>query len=240
MTIDKESDFEGVNYYVVIHAQVLHDNRLTPLARLIYGEIAALANINGYAWISNGKLAEKYKVSIKTISVSISSLQELGYIESKLTYKENSKEVEQRNIYISPINKNVNTPFTKNSIPPLQKGNEGMEEKVKENNTFNNTINKSSSLLEILSFYEANFGTISGYIRERISDWSELHSYEMVIKAMSIAVDSGNRNLKYVDGILKNWEHGNIKSLSDLKNHEGLRNKKIEKKNKGYDEELGF
>lgn len=145
MSSEKESNFEGVNYYVVIHAQVLHDNRLTPLARLIYGEIAALANIHGFAWISNGKLAKKYQVSIKTISISISKLQELGYIQSQLTYKENSKEVEQRNIYINPINKNVNTPYTKNSIPPIQKCKEGMEKNVKDNNTSNNTMNNTNN-----------------------------------------------------------------------------------------------
>lgn len=145
MSSEKESNFEGVNYYVVIHAQVLHDNRLTPLARLIYGEIAALANIHGFAWISNGKLAKKYQVSIKTISISISKLQELGYIQSQLTYKENSKEVEQRNIYINPINENVNTPYTKNSIPPIQKCKEGMEKNVKDNNTMNNTMNNTNN-----------------------------------------------------------------------------------------------
>lgn len=145
MSSEKESNFEGVNYYVVIHAQVLHDNRLTPLARLIYGEIAALANIHGFAWISNGKLAKKYQVSIKTISISISKLQELGYIQSQLTYKENSKEVEQRNIYINPINENVNTPYTKNSTPPIQKCKEGMEKNVKDNNTSNNTMNNTNN-----------------------------------------------------------------------------------------------
>lgn len=145
MSSEKESNFEGVNYYVVIHAQVLHDNRLTPLARLIYGEIAALANIHGFAWISNGKLANKYQVSIKTISISISKLQELGYIQSQLTYKENSKEVEQRNIYINPINENVNTPYTKNSTPPIQKCKEGMEKNVKDNNTSNNTMNNTNN-----------------------------------------------------------------------------------------------
>lgn len=101
--MEKESDFQGANYYVVIPQEVLHDNRLTPLARLIYGEISALANINGYAWISNKKLATKYKVTKATISAAISKLQEFEYIRSHLIYKENSKEVEKRNLYINPM-----------------------------------------------------------------------------------------------------------------------------------------
>lgn len=143
--MEKESDFQGVNYYIVIPQDVLHDNRLTPLSRLIYGEIAALANIKGYAWISNGNLAEKYEVSKPTISISISKLQELGYIESKLIYKPNSKEVKQRNLYISNVHKNLNTLFRKNEIPPLEKSNHPIKKNLKENNTSNNTMNNTNN-----------------------------------------------------------------------------------------------
>lgn len=145
MSTEKESKFEGVNYYVVIHAQVLHDNRLTPLARLIYGELSALANIQGFAWISNRKMASKYRVSIKTISRNISKLQELGYIKSELIYKDEKKEVEQRNIYIEPLDKNVNSVPSKMSRGYRQNSPEGMDKKVKDNNTSNNTMNNTKN-----------------------------------------------------------------------------------------------
>lgn len=145
MSTEKESKFEGVNYYVVIHAQVLHDNRLTPLARLIYGELSALANIQGFAWISNRKMASKYRVSIKTISRNISKLQELGYIKSELIYKDEKKEVEQRNIYIEPLDKNVNSLSSKMSRGYGQNSPEGMDKKVKDNNTSNNTMNNTNN-----------------------------------------------------------------------------------------------
>ena len=145
MNTEKESNFEGVNYYVVIHAQVLHDNRLTPLARLIYGELSALANIQGFAWISNRKMASKYKVSIKTISRNISKLQEFGYIKSELIYRDEKKEVEQRNIYIEPLDKNVNSIPLEMSRGYGQKSPEGMDKKVKDNNTSNNTMNNTNN-----------------------------------------------------------------------------------------------
>lgn len=145
MSTEKESKFEGVNYYVVIHAQVLHDNRLTPLARLIYGELSALANIQGFAWISNRKMASKYRVSIKTISRNISKLQELGYIKSELIYKDEKKEVEQRNIYIEPLDKNVNSVPSKMSRGYRQNSPEGMDKNVKDNNTSNNTMNNTNN-----------------------------------------------------------------------------------------------
>lgn len=84
-------DYEGVNYYITIPAQVLHDNRLTPLSRLIYGELSALANIHGYAWINNNGLANRYEVSKYTISRSVSEIEKLGYIKSELVYKEEKR-----------------------------------------------------------------------------------------------------------------------------------------------------
>lgn len=145
MSIEKDSKFGGVNYYVVIHGQILHDNRLTPLARLIYGEISALANIQGFAWISNGKLAEKYNVKKGTISSSISKLQELGYITSKLIYKEGSKEVEQRNLYVNPITNETGTLYEKNGIGYTEKNVESILKNRKDNNTSNNTMNNTNN-----------------------------------------------------------------------------------------------
>lgn len=143
--MEKESDFQGANYYVVIPQEVLHDNRLTPLARLIYGEISALANINGYAWISNKKLAIKYKVTKATISAAISKLQEFEYIRSHLIYKENSKEVEKRNLYINPIQKNLNTLYKNNLTGYAKKSDEGVQKNLKNNNTSNNTMNNTNN-----------------------------------------------------------------------------------------------
>ena len=143
--MEKESDFQGVNYYVVIPQEVLHDNRLTPLARLIYGEISALANVNGYAWISNGKLAKKYKTSTSTIIRSLGKLKELNYIRTVIHYKENSKEVERREIFIQPHIKNASSPVAKTEGEYQQKCNEGTSKNKRDNNTSNNTMNNTNN-----------------------------------------------------------------------------------------------
>ncbi len=140
---EQESNFQGVNYYVIIPAQVLHDNRLTPLARLIYGELSSLANIHGFAWISNRRLAEKYKVSKATISAAISKLQEFEYIRSQVTYKENSKEIEQRNLFINPIQNNLNTLSQDILTGYSKKLKGGIQKNLKDNNTSNNTPNNT-------------------------------------------------------------------------------------------------
>lgn len=138
-------DYEGVNYYITIPAQVLHDNRLTPLSRLIYGELSALANIHGYAWINNNGLANRYEVSKYTISRSVSEIEKLGYIKSELVYKEGKKEVEKRNVYILPIDEKRNTLLTKNAIPYCGKPQYPIAENRKDNNTLNNTLNNTTN-----------------------------------------------------------------------------------------------
>lgn len=132
------ADYEGVNYYITIPAQVLHDNRITPLTRLIYGELSALANIHGYAWINNNGLAKRYGVSKYTISRSVSELEKLDYIRSELVYKEGKKEVDKRNIFI-------NTLLTKTAIPYCEKTQYPIDKNRKDNNTLNNTLNNTNN-----------------------------------------------------------------------------------------------
>ena len=75
------SDKIQKNYYAIIPADVRYDKRLTPLARLLYGEITALCNEKGYCWASNSYFAELYEVSNNTISSAIKQLEECGYIK---------------------------------------------------------------------------------------------------------------------------------------------------------------
>ena len=128
---------EKKSYYAIIPANVRYDKRLTLLARFLYGEITALCNEKGFCWANNRYFAELYEVSIKTISTSINQLKELGYIDLKILYKENSREIINRYITICsyPMEKNVNTPLQKFPYP--------MEKNVKDNNTINITNNNT-------------------------------------------------------------------------------------------------
>ena len=122
---------EQKSYYAIIPANVRYDTDLPPNAKLLYGEITALCNEKGYCWASNKYFADLYGVSRISISRWISALSDKGYISTEVTFKEGSKEIDNRYIQIcnDPINKIVNTPINEN---------------VKENNTvsFNTTRNK--------------------------------------------------------------------------------------------------
>ena len=140
------------NYYAVITANVRYDKRLTPNAKLLYAEITALTNQQGYAWATNSYFAELYEVDNVTISRWINQLVKYGYIITKMIYKEGTKQIEKRFIYINdtPINNNVEG-YKQNSIDPINKSvNTPINNNVKDNTTItnttiNNTSNKSTS-----------------------------------------------------------------------------------------------
>ena len=123
------------NYYAIIPANVRYDKDLSPNAKMLYGEITALSNEQGYCWATNSYFANLYNVTNRAISRWIAQLMEKGYISSVVTYKNGTKEIDSRKLYIgnTPIDKNVHTPIDKN---------------VQDNNTSINNIN--------INIYSAN------------------------------------------------------------------------------------
>lgn len=152
---------EKKSYYAIIPANVRYDESLPPNAKLLYGEITALCNAEGYCWASNKYFADLYGVSPITISRWINILANRGYIASQIIYKEGTKEIDKRYIQIcyDPLNKNVNTPIS---------------EIVKENNTsLNNTFNNTSEYIDKSDkptrkrFVPPSLEEVKAYCRER-------------------------------------------------------------------------
>jgi DnaD/phage-associated family protein len=66
-------------------------------------------------------------------------------------------------------------------------------------------------------FFEQNgFGTIGGYIAEKIGQWCDDLSPELVLEAMKIAVEYSAKNWRYVERILCNWDEKNIKTVEQV------------------------
>lgn len=126
------------NYYAVIPADVRYDERLTANAKLLYGEITALCNQNGFCWAMNDHFAKLYSVSKRTISEWISQLNECGHIRLEMEDKGNGNGELQRLIYITPINFSLIHPRKKTSPP--------QEENFYYNNKRNNKEKDFSSL----------------------------------------------------------------------------------------------
>lgn len=104
--------------------------------RLLYGEITALTNRNGYCFATNKYFAELYDVTVETISRWISHLQRLGFIKIEII-KSDKNEIIERRIFVIDNSSNTflaSTYCQKNQYPYRQNNQYPIDEKVKENN----------------------------------------------------------------------------------------------------------
>jgi hypothetical protein len=67
-------------YFAIIPADVRYCKDLEPCARLLYGEITALSNREGYCWASNEYFSQLYEVDERTIKRWIKALEDKGFI----------------------------------------------------------------------------------------------------------------------------------------------------------------
>ena len=160
---------EKPNYFAVIPADVRYDKKLTDKAKLLYGEIVALSNKNGYCYATNSYFAELYGTTTLTISRLIKNLIDNGYITSEIVYEENSKEIKARYLTICNrgIIKNDNRGIIKNDNTYYQKRYEGIIKNDKDNNTsiiiHNN--NKRESIRE--KNQAPTFDEVDAYIKDK-------------------------------------------------------------------------
>ena len=87
-------------YYTILPAEVRLDKRLLPFERILFSDILSLANKKGYCFATNAYFAKTYGVSTVSISTRISSLVKFGYLKRVYDYKDNTKMIERRKLYI--------------------------------------------------------------------------------------------------------------------------------------------
>lgn len=124
---------EQPSYYAVIPANVRYDETLTANAKLLYGEITALCQKEGYCWASNAYFAELYGVSNGTVSRWIGQLEAAGHISSEVIRDEN-KAVAGRRILLRGL--------SKMSIPSPQNCEYPSPQNCEDNTTSDNTTRR--------------------------------------------------------------------------------------------------
>ena len=119
---------DNPGFYAILPASVRYDNRLKAAEKILFCEITALSDQNGYCHAQNGYFSQLYEVDERTIRRWIHQLEQLGYI--RIEY-EKAGDTQQRRIIpggmpepdghpVSAPDKNVRTPRTKLSGPPGQ------------------------------------------------------------------------------------------------------------------------
>ena len=128
------------NYYAMIPAYIRYNNQLKFAERLMYGEITALSNKEGYCFASNRYFANLYGVSQSTISRWISHLAELNSIKVEALdhrlldvtgIRNEKKEIIERRIYLT------DTPYVQNCVSPYMQKNQQPIRKMSKDNIIN-------------------------------------------------------------------------------------------------------
>ena len=125
--------------YAILPAEVRYDDQLTPNAKLLYAELTALANKEGYAWATNQHFAKLYKVSKRTITRWLTELENKAYVKTEFDAEKKKRiiKIQATKMSTTPGQKRP-TPLDKN-VHPLYNNNKyfnnkfNIEEKEEQN-----------------------------------------------------------------------------------------------------------
>ena len=111
-------------------------------ARLM-GYIYTFQNLTGSVFPSNKTIAKRFKKTPSTVQHALSDLYKKGVLRSEVKYKEDSKEIDKRYLFvINPMAENGHTPTQNNAIPPSNKMPDPMAENCQDNRLFNKSTNR--------------------------------------------------------------------------------------------------
>jgi hypothetical protein len=188
------------SYYAIIPANVRYDKDLAPNAKLLYGEITALCNEKGYCWASNQYFADLYHFSVSAVQKWVSALVKKGYINLELVYKEGTKQVLHRKLYITP-GVNIYTTSHKNLYDP------GVNICVENNKDINNTFNNKKDVYTRKHKY-------GEYQHVLLTDKEHAHLVELYgssldehIKILDEYIETSGKKYKNHSLVIQKWVH---------------------------------
>lgn len=194
---------EQPNYYAIIPATVRYDTELTANAKLLYGEITALCDKEGYCWATNEYFSKLYQTSERTVIRNLKLLESKKYIE--MFYQTNGVFKKR---YIT-TDKNV-TQVTKMSLSNGQK--------CHINNTSNNIkeINNNNKLLLFTkkSFEKPTLEEVKAYCKERKNS---INAEKFINYYESNGWKVGKNQMKDWKACIRTWESNEKKFDSNNK-----------------------
>ena len=127
-------------YYAILTADVRYCPDLSPQEKLLFAEITALSNKDGFCIAGNPYFSKLYSLTDVTISRQIKHLEDLGFIT--VTYDKIGAKIARR--YITTINKNDNG----NPVTINKNVNRTINKNVKENNTSDINITRLNNITD--------------------------------------------------------------------------------------------
>jgi len=133
------------SYYCVVPWHILNDKRINATTKLIYAEITALSNKEGYCWASNGHFAKIFGITDNRVSKLISDLKNKEYVYIEIDKKAGNK----RYIWIRPPIGENNHRYGSKQPEPMVQNNHKDNTNIDNTKEINKRKKKYSSIKDI-------------------------------------------------------------------------------------------
>lgn len=135
----------------------------------------------------------------------------------------------QKNLALGNVTGNV-TVTDGNALEEDEDKNKNRLDEDKNKNRITTTTSSSGSEENILELFQSEFRRLlSGFEIEEINHLLNENDGDLVKEALKTAINSGKPNIKYIGGILRNWQMNNVTTVEQVR--------QSEKKNKDKKEE---
>lgn len=212
-----------------IPKEVWESKELTLQQKVMLVEIDSLDNDDG-CFASNKYFSDFFGISSGRVSQIINNLIGKGYL--KVEYQKKDKQILGRIMkiqsppYPQKVFSILNRGYLENDEGGIKYSKEGYLENDEDNNTYINNINNNISSCYYLEKQFAR--TISPLEYEKINQWEETFTDDIINYAIDISVLNNKKSFSYIEGILRNWKTSNYKTLKEIKENEIKKEEPIE------------
>lgn len=165
-----------------------------------------MCNEKGYCWATNQYFADLYHCSVSAVKKWVSALVKKGYISLELVYKEGTRQVLQRKLYINPSVNFYTTPY-KNLYDPSVKNytTPSIKMYTDNNKVINNKINTK------LKVSKHKYGEFQHVL---LTDKEHTHLLDLYgnsldehIKILDEYIETSGKKYKNHSLVIQKWVH---------------------------------
>ena len=191
-------DIVQPSYFAILPAGVRYDKKINSNAKLLYAEITALCQVEGYCWAPDSYFAQLYDVDERTVRRWIESLIGADYLR-RVVLRDANGAIVGRRLYLAETlpedpHKLVQDPMDKNAHTPMDKNAQrGVGKNVRKNNTRIRLSNKDLT--------DGLTDTTSDYLTESAGACAPARERDTEEQSVGILADNFSEYVEFVDAL---------------------------------------
>ena len=174
----------------------------------------------GEAVVGRKTLADALDLSEQQVRTALDKLEKSKVISKKTTNKYTVVKVLKFCIYQGvenneqPTNNQQITNEQPTNNQQITTPKEVKTNRLKEDNS-SSYNGARANINNAIKLYEENIGVLSPVAVDELKDILETHTSELLELAIAEAVKANARNIKYIRGVLRNWDNAGVKTVAD-------------------------